>query len=86
MLLAWSRRDDYTFGFGPFPVIFSINLFLWFRPDWFYMQFLLVALGFAAKELIRWEKDGQARAHLQPVVVPTRPIFSLALLVTAEAT
>jgi hypothetical protein len=31
MLLGWSRRERYTLGFGPFPVIFSINLFLWFR-------------------------------------------------------
>jgi len=52
MLLGWSRRDTYTLGFGPFPVIFSINLFLWFKPDWFYLQLLMVALGFAAKELI----------------------------------
>lgn len=36
MLLTWSRRDVYTLGFGPFPVIFSINLFLWFKADWFY--------------------------------------------------
>ena len=43
MLLGWSRRDNYTLGFGPFPVIFSINLFLWFKPDWFYLQFLMVA-------------------------------------------
>jgi hypothetical protein len=52
MLLSWSRRDSYTLGFGPFPVIFSINLFLWFKPDWFHLQFAMVALGFAAKELI----------------------------------
>ena len=58
MLLCWSRRDTYTLGFGPFPVIFSINLFLWFKPDWFYLQFAMVALGLAAKELIRWNKDG----------------------------
>ena len=55
MLLGWSRRSSYTLGFGPFPVIFSINLFLWFTPDWFYLQFLMVAVGFAAKELIRWK-------------------------------
>ena len=59
MLLTWSRRDAYVLGFGPFPVIFSINLFLWFKPDWFYLQFLMVALGFAAKELIRWDKEGR---------------------------
>src|SRR6266851_5347912 len=58
MLLGWSRRDVYTLGFGPFPVVFSINLFLWFKPDWFYLQFLMVATGFAAKDLIRWEKEG----------------------------
>src|SRR5437016_11235558 len=50
-LLSWSRRDDYTLGFSPFPVVFSINLFLWFNPDWFYLQFLMVAIGVAAKEL-----------------------------------
>ena len=63
MLLVWSRRDRYTLGFGPFPVIFSINLFLWFRDDWIFLQFLMVAVGFAAKELITWEKNGR-RAHI----------------------
>jgi hypothetical protein len=63
MLLAWSRRDRYTLGFAPFPVIFSINLFLWFRDDWLSLQFLMVAVGFAAKELVTWEKNGR-RAHI----------------------
>ncbi len=81
MLLAWSRRKTYTLGFGPFPIICSINLFLWFKPDWFYLQFLLVALGFAAKELIRWERDGR-RAHIfNPSSFPLA-VFSLALLAT----
>src|SRR5579864_2255147 len=57
MLLVWSRRDTYTLGFAPFPVVVSINLFLWFRPDWFYLQFVMVALGLAAKDLIRWNKN-----------------------------
>src|SRR5437867_2432729 len=34
-LLNWSRRDRYTLGFGPFPIIFSISLFMLFRPHWF---------------------------------------------------
>jgi hypothetical protein len=63
ILLSWTRRDTYTLGFGPFPVIFSINLFLWFKPEWFYLQFLMVALGFTAKEMIRWNKDGR-RVHI----------------------
>ena len=84
MLLGWSRRDTYTLGFGPFPVIFSINLFLWFKPDWFYLQFLMVALGFAVKELIRWDKDGR-RAHIfNPSSFPLA-VFSLGLILTGKS-
>jgi hypothetical protein len=81
ILLGWSRRDTYTLGFGVFPVIFSINLFLWFKPDWFYLQFAMVALGLAAKELIRWNKDGR-RVHIfNPSSFPLA-VFSLSLLAT----
>ena len=81
MLLAWSRRDTYTLGFGPFPVILSINLFLLFKQDWFYLQFVMVALGFAAKELISWNKEGR-RVHIfNPSSFPLA-VFSLALIFT----
>ncbi|HEY2842854.1 MAG TPA: hypothetical protein VGJ09_04360, partial [Bryobacteraceae bacterium] len=56
MLLGWSRRDTYTLGFAPFPIVFSINLFLWFKADWFYLQFAMLALGLTAKEFIRWNR------------------------------
>jgi hypothetical protein len=84
MLLIWSRRDAYTLGFGPFPVIFSINLFLWFKPDWFYFQFLMVALGFAAKELIRWDKDGR-QVHIFNPSSFALAVFSLALIITGRS-
>jgi hypothetical protein len=83
MLLNWSRRDVYGLGFGPFPVVFSMNLFLWFRPDWFYFQFLMVALGFAAKELLRWDKDGRSVHIFNPSSFPLA-IFSLALIITGS--
>ena len=84
MLLTWSRRDTYSLGFAPFPVIFSINLFLRFRDEWFYLQFLLVAIGFAAKELIRWEKDGR-RVHIfNPSSFPLG-LFSLVLILTGTS-
>ncbi len=84
MLLGWSRRDACTLGFAQFPVVFSINLFLWFKPDWFYLQFLMVALGLAAKELIRWNKDGR-RVHIfNPSSFPLA-VFSLALLATGKS-
>jgi hypothetical protein len=83
MLLAWARRSDYTLGFAPFPVIFSINLFLWFKSDWFYLQFVMIAIGFAAKELIRWEKEGR-RVHIfNPSSFPLA-VVSLILIVTGS--
>ena len=83
MLLGWSRRDEYTLGFAQFPVVFSTNLFLWFKPDWFYLQFAMIAVGLAAKELIRWNKDGR-RVHIfNPSSFPLA-VFSLALLAAGK--
>jgi MFS family permease len=84
MLLSWTRRDHYSLGFAPFPVIFSINLFLWFRPEWFYLQFLMVAVGMAAKELIRWERDGKQVHIFNPSSFPLA-VFSIALLATGTS-
>ena len=81
LLLGWSRRDAHRIGFGPVPVVFSINLFLWFVDDRFYLQFLLVALGFAAKELLRWERDGRLVHIFNPASFPLA-VFALALIVT----
>jgi hypothetical protein len=84
MLLCWSRRGTYTLGFAEFPVVFSINLFLWFNPDWFYLQFVMVGLGLAAKELIRWNKEGR-RVHIfNPSSFPLA-VFSLVLLATGKS-
>jgi len=80
-LLVWSRRDRHTLGFGPFPVVFSINLFLWFKADWFFLQFAIIALGFAAKELIQWTREGRRVHVFNPSAFPLA-IASLALLVT----
>ncbi len=80
-LLSWSKRHSYALGFAPVPVIFSINLFLWFKPDWFYFQFLLIALGFLAKDFIRWKKDGRSAHIFNPSSFPLG-VFSLCLILT----
>src|SRR5207244_3964318 len=81
MLLSWSRRETYALGFAPFPVIFSINLFLVFKAEWFSLQFLMVAVGFAAKEFVRWQKDDRSAHIFNPSSFPLG-LFSLALIVT----
>jgi hypothetical protein len=84
MLLAWSHRDGYTLGFGQFPVIFSTNLFLWFKEDWFYLQFLMIAVGFAAKDLIRWDKVGRRTHIFNPSSFPLS-VFSVVLIMTGAS-
>lgn len=81
MLLSWSRRGTYVLGFGPIPIIFSTNLFLWFKDDWFYLQFLLVTVGVMGKEFVRWHRDGRLTHIFNPSAF-TLGLFSVVLLVT----
>jgi hypothetical protein len=81
ILLAWSRGDDYQIGWGPFPIVFSTNLFLWFKDDWFYWQFVLIAVGFAGKAFVKWNRDGK-RVHIFNPSAFTLAIFSIVLLAT----
>ena len=83
VLLVWSRRQTYTLGLGPFPVILSINLFLWFKPDGFYLQFVMVALGFLAKELVHWNKGGRRSHVFNPSSFPLS-LVSIALIATGS--
>jgi hypothetical protein len=82
-LLTWSRDERFTLGFGPFPIVYSTNLFLWFRTDWFYLQFLMLAVGFSAKALIRWNRDGR-RTHVFNPSAFMLTVFSVALLATGK--
>src|SRR6476661_2695950 len=66
MLVCWSRRDKWILGFGQIPIIFSMNLFLWFRDDWFYLQFVMVVLIVFGKEFLRWKRDGQSTHIFNP--------------------
>jgi hypothetical protein len=82
-LLQWYRGDRYQIGFGPFPILISINFFLWFRPEWYYWQFAIVALGFLVKSFIHWERDGQKRHIFNPSSFPLS-VFSLVLILTGS--
>lgn len=81
MLVCWSRRDKWILGFGPFPIILSTNLFLWFRDDWFALQFLLIATGVLGKEFVKWNRDGR-RTHIFNPSAFSLCLFSIALIAT----
>jgi hypothetical protein len=81
MLVCWWRSDRWILGFGPFPIVFSTNLFLWFHDDWFYLQFLMIAAAVLCKVFLTWERDGR-RTHIFNPSAIALAIFSLVLLAT----
>jgi hypothetical protein len=81
MLVSWWRSDCWILGFGPFPIVFSTNLFLWFRDDWFYLQFLMIAVAVLCKHFLTWERDGR-RTHIFNPSAIALAIFSVVLLAT----
>jgi len=85
-LLSWTHRRTFVLGFGPFPIIFSINLFFWFKDDWFYLQFAMVALGLLAKEFLRWTRDGVNTHIFNPSSFPLAVASALLLLTNASET
>ena len=85
-LLSWTHRRKFVLGFGPFPIIFSITLFLWFKDDWFYLQFAMVAIGLLAKEFLRWTRDGVNMHIFNPSSFPLAVTSALLLLTGASTT
>ncbi len=83
-LLSWSRGRPWRLGFGPFPIILSTNLFMWFRDDWFVFQFLMIATGALAKEFIQWERGGRKTHIFNPSALGLA-LFSAGLLLTGTS-
>jgi Sel1 repeat len=81
MLVCWSRRDEWILGFGPLPIVLSTNLFLWFKPDWYFLQFLMLATGVLCKEFITWTREGR-RVHIFNPSAIALFIFSVGLIVS----
>ena len=82
-LFAWTRRGRYTAGLGPIPVIFSVNLFLWFTGPWFFFQFAMIVLVYAGKEFIRWQLGGHSRHIFNPSALALF-VAAVALIVTGQ--
>ena len=82
--LAWSRGRVYTLGFGPLPIVFSTNLFLWFKGSWWPWQFATIAVAFAGKALLRRDKDGRS-AHIFNPSALALTVTSIVLLVTGSS-
>lgn len=83
MQLCWSRRRTWFVGFGPVPVIGSLNLFLWFLPQYFWGQLLMVAVTFFGKEYIHWQREGRSTHIFNPSAFALS-VAGLALMLTGK--
>ena len=81
MCLSWSRGKVWQLGLGQFPVVLSINFFLWFRDEYFYLQLLLIALTYLTKEFVTWERGGR-RTHIFNPSAISLALLSILLLST----
>ena len=79
MLLSWWRRGKWVVGLGPFPIVLSTNLFLWFTDEWFFLQFLMIAAALVGKEFVTWTRDGR-RVHIFNPSAFALFIFSVSLI------
>lgn len=62
-LASMALRRPYKIDFSIFPIVLSINLFIWFKHEYFYWQLLMVAGAVLGKMLIQREIKGR-RAHI----------------------
>jgi len=62
-LVSWTRGKPWRVGFNALPIIFSTNLFMWFKDDVFVWQFVMVGIGALGKQFITWTRDGQ-KVHI----------------------
>jgi len=83
-LLTWSRGRVWRLGFGPWPIVFSTNFFLWFKDDWFIFQFLMVATGALGKQFVLWRRGGR-KTHIFNPSAFGLAIFSFVLLATGTS-
>ncbi len=83
-LLSWTHRRKFALGFGSFPIVFSITLFFWFKDPFFYWQFVMVAIGLAAKEFLRWKRDGVNTHIFNPSSFPLAVVAAVLLIADAS--
>lgn len=80
-LLSWVRGRTWRIGFGPFPIVISTNLLLWFQHDWYFLQFAMLTVGVVAKQFLQWNRDGR-RTHIFNPSAFGQFVFAVGLIAT----
>ncbi len=81
ILLAISKKRKFRIGFGAIPITISTNLFLFFKDDYFYLQWVLIFFGLASRELFRWKRNGEEVHIFNPSAI-TLSVMGMILILT----
>jgi hypothetical protein len=84
-LLSWSRGRAWRCGLAAVPIILSSNIFIWFKDDWFFLQYAMIASCVLGKEFLRWTRDGQSKHIFNPSAFGLA-LFSVLLIATGRRT
>ncbi len=79
--LALSKNRAFRIGLGAIPITISTNLFLFFRDDYFYLQWVLITFGLASRELFRWKRNG-VEVHIFNPSAITLSVMGILLIFT----
>lgn len=79
MGFALTRHRAFTFTFGPFPIVFSTNLFLWFTDANYGWQYAMLLVGYLGKTFLKWPRPSGANADVAGGHVFNPSAFGLAL-------
>lgn len=70
-LLSVFRHNRYKLGFSIFPIVLSINLFMWFKPEYFAGQMAMVFGAILAKAYVVRTVEGRSLQHIfNPSALP----------------
>lgn len=78
---VWVRGyRSYRMSISPTPIVLSINLFLWFKDEVFYWQWLLILIAIISRSLLSWERSRFAQESPRRVNIfnPSALVISLA--------
>lgn len=70
MLFAWSQLQPWRAGFGPLPIVCSINLFLWFKDEYFALQLGMIVIAYLSKNFLRWKRPDRNGHIFNPSAFP----------------
>ena len=69
-LLSVYRYNRYKLGMAIFPIVLSINLFMWFKPEYFAGQLAMILAAILGKAYIVRMVDGRPRHIFNPSALP----------------